>query len=144
MKNEDIIIINLDFVNAFVLKVSGEFILIDTGMPFHWEKLESELIAAGCVPGKLKLIILTHGDVDHVGNCTKLREMYKCKIAMHKDDSHMVENGIPLKRKVRPLTGKIFFLIRKLKRRKLTFEKFKPDIYLSDGQNLNEYGLMQK
>lgn len=144
MKTEDIIIVNLDFVNAFLVKVNDEFILIDTGLPFHWQKLESSLTSAGCTPGKLKLIIITHGDVDHVGNCVKLREKFNCKIAMHKDDSFMVENAVPLKRKVRTLTGKIFYLLRRLKRKRLTFDKFKPDIYLADGQNLNEYGLNAK
>ena len=141
MKKEDIKIIELTFVNAFLLKVNHGFILIDTGLAVHWEKLENELVSAGCVPGNLKLVIITHGDFDHTGNCAKLQEKYKCKIAMHKDDSLMAENLVFLKRKVKSLAAKIFFLVRKFQRRKFTFDKFKPDIYLTDGQNLNEYGL---
>ena len=38
------------------------------------------------------------------------------------------------------MSARIFYLIRRLFRRKFTFDKFKPDIYLTDGQNLNEYG----
>jgi hydroxyacylglutathione hydrolase len=82
--------------------------------------------------------------LDHVGNCAKLQEKYKCKIAMHKDDSLMVENGLLLKRKARSLTAKVFSIIRRLFRRKFTFDKFKPDVYLSEGQNLNEYGFNAK
>ena len=141
MKIEDISIIEMTFVNAFLVKVTDGFILIDTGLAMHWEKLESELVSAGCLPGKLKLVIITHGDFDHTGNCARLREKYNCKIAMHEDDSGMAENLVFLKRKVRTLPGKIFFLLRKLKRRKFTFEKFKPDFFLTDGQKLNEYGL---
>jgi glyoxylase-like metal-dependent hydrolase (beta-lactamase superfamily II) len=59
---------------------------------------------------------------------------------MNKDDSPMVEQGMFLKRKVRTLTAKILSLLRKLKRRNFTFDKFKPDIFVSDGQNLSEYG----
>jgi glyoxylase-like metal-dependent hydrolase (beta-lactamase superfamily II) len=106
----------------------------------HWEKLESELMSAGCLPDKLKLVILTHGDFDHTGNCAKLQEKYYCKIAMHKDDSLMVENGLFLKRKTRTLAARAFSLIRLLFIRKFTFNKFKPDIYLTEGQNLKEYG----
>ena len=134
----------MTFVNAFLIKVNDGFILIDTGLSMFWEKLENELIAAGCLPDKLKIVIITHGDFDHTGNCAKLQEKYKCKIAMHKDDSNMAENGVLQKRKVKKLAAKIFIIIRKLKRRKFTFEKFKPDIYLTDGQDLSEYGLDAK
>ena len=144
MKNDDIKIIELTFVNAFLVKVNEGFILIDTGLSMHWEKLDSELILAGCLSDKLKLIILTHGDFDHTGNCVKLQEKYKCRIAMHKDDSFMVENGLSLKRKTRTLQAMLFSLIRKLFRKKFAFDKFIPDIYLTDGQNLNEYGFNAK
>jgi len=49
-----------------------------------WETLENKLTTAGCLPGKLKLVIITHGDFDHTGNCAKLQQKYNCKIAMHK------------------------------------------------------------
>jgi hydroxyacylglutathione hydrolase len=144
MKNDDIKIIELTFVNAFLVKVNEGFILIDTGLSMHWEKLDSELVSAGCFPDKLKLIILTHGDFDHTGNCVRLQEKYKCRIAMHKDDSFMVENGLSLKRKTRTMQAMLFSLIRKLFRKKFAFDKFMPDIYLTDGQSLNEYGFNAK
>ena len=43
-------IIVLDFVNAFLVKLKDGFILIDTGMPQHWERLEAQLTAEGCLP----------------------------------------------------------------------------------------------
>jgi glyoxylase-like metal-dependent hydrolase (beta-lactamase superfamily II) len=140
MNNENITRIELTFVNAYLIKVSEGFILIDTGLAMHWEKLESQLLLVGCLPDKLKLVIITHGDLDHTGNCAKLQEKYRCKLAMHKDDSLMVENGLLPKRKTRSFYAMVFSLIRKLFRGKFTFDKFKPDIYLSDGQDLNEYG----
>ena len=140
MKKDDITIIQMSFVNAFLVKVNEGFVLIDTGLAMHWEKLESELLSAGCLPDKLKLVLITHGDFDHTGNCAKLQEKYKSKIAMHKEDSFMAEQGVFLKRKVRTLAAKIFFILRKLRRRKSPFDKFKPDIFLTDGQNLKEYG----
>jgi len=136
---QEIRIIEMTFVNAFLVKVNDGFILIDTGLNIYWNKLESELISAGCSPGKLKLVILTHGDFDHTGNCATLHVKYNCKIAMHKDDSHMAEKWTFTKRKVKSVAAKIFVFLRKLKRRKFTFYKFKPDFYLTNGQNLNEY-----
>jgi glyoxylase-like metal-dependent hydrolase (beta-lactamase superfamily II) len=137
---EDIKTIEMVFVNAFLIKVKEGFVLIDTGLSMHREKLESELISSGCFPDKLKLVIVTHGDFDHTGNCARLREKYGCRIAMHKEDSLMVESGLSLKRKSRTFQSRIFFLIRILLRKKFTFDKFKPDIYLTEGQKLNEFG----
>jgi glyoxylase-like metal-dependent hydrolase (beta-lactamase superfamily II) len=146
--NDNIKVIGLDFVNAFLLKTEGGYILIDTGLPGHWEKLAKELISAGCLPDKLKLIIITHGDWDHTGNARRLREKYNVRIAMHPGDVNQVENGVFLKRKVRPLFYKIVFairmLIRKLQKNQLDFPKFKPDILLADGQSLEEYGSTAK
>ena len=85
--NGNIKIINLDFVNAFLLKVKDGYILIDTGLPYQWGRLEKELISADCLPGSLKLVIITHGDWDHIGNCARLQEKYKVKIAMHSADA---------------------------------------------------------
>jgi hydroxyacylglutathione hydrolase len=144
MKEDDIKTIELTFVNAFLVKVNQGFILIDTGLSMHWEKLDRELVSAGCFPDKLKLIILTHGDFDHTGNCVKLREKYKCRIAMHKEDSIMVEKGLTLKRNTKTLQSMVFSVIRRLFRKKFTFDKFIPDIYLTDGQSLNEYGFNAK
>jgi hydroxyacylglutathione hydrolase len=141
MKKEDVKIIELTFVNAFLVKSSEDFILIDTGLGMFWQKLESELISAGCLPKKLKLVIITHGDQDHVGNCAVLQQKYGCKIAMHASDVLMAEKGVRLKRKVRTTKAKIFMFIRRLRRRKIPFDTFRPDIFLTDDQRLDEYGL---
>ena len=143
--NNEIRVIGLDFVNAFLVKAKDGFILIDTGMPQHWERLQAELTAAGCLPSKLKLVIITHGDRDHIGNCAELQEKYKAKIAMHEADAFMAENGLFLKRKVRTLAGRILILLSRLRRQKISLRKFKPDILLKDGQDLSEeYGFNGK
>ena len=143
-KEAKIRVIALDFVNSYLLKAGDGYILIDTGLPGQREKLENELRSAGCLPGKLKLIIITHGDWDHTGNARALREKYNVRIAMHPGDVDQVENGVFLKRKVRPLLHRVFFSLMMLKRKlqgtKMSFPKFKPDILLADGQSLAEYG----
>lgn len=144
MPEENIKLIQLSFVNAFLVKANEGFVLIDTGLSSQWEKLEKELISAGCLPKKLKLVILTHGDPDHAGNCKKLQEKYKAKIAMHQDDYSIIETGSFAKRKVKPLSRRIMFwlfsFLRKLRKNKINLNKFKPDIFLQDGQSLQEYG----
>ena len=49
MQKEDITIIRMTFVNAFLVKVKEGFVIVDTGLPMFWEKLENEMMAAGCL-----------------------------------------------------------------------------------------------
>ena len=55
-------------VNCYLVRTDKGYILIDTGMSNQRSAIEQELEQAGCKPGTLKLIILTHGDSDHCGN----------------------------------------------------------------------------
>ena len=79
--------INFGGVNCYLLQSDTNYILIDSGIPARWAYLENELQKAGCNPGNLKLVVLTHGDLDHAGNSFILKEKYGVKIAMHSDDS---------------------------------------------------------
>jgi hydroxyacylglutathione hydrolase len=140
---ENIKIIKLGFVNAYLIEEKGEFFLIDTGLAGKWPKLEKELIEATCLPDKLKLVIVTHGDSDHTGNCRILQEKYKVKIAMHADDQAIVKSGYPGKRKGKPILMRIMvFVIEFFRLYKLmgSAKEFIPDIFLKDGQDLKEYG----
>jgi glyoxylase-like metal-dependent hydrolase (beta-lactamase superfamily II) len=42
------------------------------------------------------------------------------------------------------LAAKILILLFKLRRQKISLQKFKPDIFLRDGQDLGEYGFGAK
>jgi glyoxylase-like metal-dependent hydrolase (beta-lactamase superfamily II) len=87
------------------------------------------------------MVIITHGDYDHIGNCAFLREKFGTKIAMHKGDSGMAETGDMFKGRkntnviVKAIAPGMMSLLG------LKSKKFKPDIYLKDGQGLSEYGL---
>jgi glyoxylase-like metal-dependent hydrolase (beta-lactamase superfamily II) len=138
--------INLGGVNCYLVKASDGYILIDTGFSSKRAYLEKELESAGVMLGNLKLIILTHGDSDHADNCVYLRKKYGAKIAMHYDDSGMVEHGdMSWNRKAKPdkisITFKFITLIFGRLGKSNKFNTFKPDIYLEEGRSLSEYGL---
>ncbi len=129
-------------VNCYLLKTGLDFFLIDTGFSSKKALLVNELENAGCNPGNLKLIILTHGDIDHTGNCAYLREKYGTKIVMHNDDTGMAENGdMSLNRKNKPDKVSIIFrLIGVFFGGSIKYDKFKPDIIIEGGQDLSEFG----
>jgi hydroxyacylglutathione hydrolase len=138
--------INLGFVNSYLIPTSDGFILVDTGIPGSRGSLEKSLDNAGCKPGNLKLIILTHGDIDHSGNAAYFRERYRSKIAMHRGDAAMVENAeMRPKRKVTSRMMRMMHAIMRLTgstaKMVAGFKRFTPDIYLEEGQSLQAYGL---
>jgi glyoxylase-like metal-dependent hydrolase (beta-lactamase superfamily II) len=125
-------------VNCYLVRSGDGFVLIDTAMSNQRPIIERELESAGCQPGNLRLIVLTHGDFDHCGNAAYLRQKFHAKVAMHFDDAGMVERGDmfwnrkqpnPL---VRTLPG--FFI------RLTEANRFRPDLYIKEGDNLSEYG----
>lgn len=120
--------------------------MIDTGFSGKRAFLEKKLNDLGCQPGKLKVIILTHGDIDHAGNAAYFREKYGAKIAMHADDAGMVERGdMSVNRKTKPdkmsLIFKVLSSVMSLFIKPGIFDGFKPDLTIDESFELSPYGL---
>ncbi len=155
---QEIIRIDLGGVNSYILKSDNQFILIDTGGHIVMDKefknrselLEQALEKHGCNSGNLKLILLTHGDNDHVCNAAYLRNKYKTKIAIHKDDFYLVQNptinDFMNSFNYQSFLFKIVFKIMKNTIHKVTvktlkdFKVFSPDISIDENFNLNAFG----
>lgn len=141
---QEILTISLDMpfrmgsVNCYLIKADNNFILVDTGSSNKRRELTKELEDAGCKPGNLKLIILTHGDFDHTGNVAYLREKFKTRIAMHADDWGMLEKGDMFwnRKSGGAFLGKIISIFSGFGKS----EKCKPDLTLKEGDNLSEFG----
>ena len=124
---QEIRTINFGGVNCYLVRTGDGYILIDTGFSNKRSDIEKELESAGCQPGDLKLIVLTHGDSDHSGNGAYLREKYATKIAVHRGESEVVERGdMILSRKRRPFLTRIILPFFRLSET----DRFKPDLYI--------------
>ena len=131
-----------NYVNCYLVKTGDGYILIDTGMPNKRGIIEKELENAGCQPGDLKLIVLTHGDFDHTGNAAYFREKFDTKVAMHYGDSGMAERGDMFWNRKNPnifikIIFGLFFRLRKS-------DRFNPDLYIEDGYDFSGYGFDAK
>lgn len=127
----------LGTVNCYLVKTDAGYILIDTGSSNARADLEAELAHAGCQPGNLKLIVITHGDFDHIGNAAFLREKFGARIAMHGDDAGMAERGDMFwnrkggNRLIKMIAPLLFGFSKAY--------RFKPDLAVADGSDLSEY-----
>ncbi|MBI5034454.1 MAG: MBL fold metallo-hydrolase [Chloroflexi bacterium] len=128
----------LGTVNCYLIKTDTGYVLIDTGSSNSRAELEKELASTGCQPGNLKLIVITHGDFDHIGNAAFLRATFGAKIAMHYGDFGMAEHGDMFwnRKKGNPLLRMIAPLMFGFSQA----YRFKPDLSIVDGTDLSEYG----
>jgi len=129
-------------VNCYLIEGSAGFVLIDSGAANSRRALMRELEGAGCGPGQLKLILLTHGDFDHCGNAAHLRRAWGAPIAMHAADAGMPERGDMFANRKKPnlLIRSLIPLFTGFGRR----ERFTPDVLLEDGADLADYGLQAR
>ena len=128
----------LGSVNCYLVETGTGYVLIDTGGSNKRSDLESKLKSEGCDPGNLKLIVLTHGDFDHIGNAAYLRTKFGAKIAMNKGDSGMAERGDMFWNRKSGST--LIKMIAPILFRFGKSNRFEPDLYIEDGYNLSDYG----
>jgi hydroxyacylglutathione hydrolase len=125
-------------VNCYLIRAGAGYVLVDTGPPASRKELVRELENAGCRPGLLQLIVLTHGDFDHTGNAAHLRQVFGGKIAMHAGDAGMVEHGDMFVNRKKPN-----FLVRLLVPLFTGFgraDRFTPDVLVKEGDDLSPFG----
>jgi glyoxylase-like metal-dependent hydrolase (beta-lactamase superfamily II) len=60
-------------VNSYLIDDGGALTVIDAGLQGHWSDLVRELDAMGRTTADIRAVLLTHGDVDHVGFAERLR-----------------------------------------------------------------------
>ncbi len=159
---QDIIPIELNGVNCYLIKTEKGFVLFDTAGHLTLDKEFSDrrdalihrLEEAGCEPGLLHAIVLTHGDNDHVANAAYIRDKYQSVIAMHGDDVELVRDvTVEMMMKsfrYRSILLKVVYALMKKQIQKImiktwnNFTKFTPDLILKDGDDLQQFGLSAK
>lgn len=134
--------LRLGFVNCYLIEHDARFLLVDTGSPNARNDLEQALERLGCRPGSLQLIVLTHGDLDHIGNAAYLSRKYAAKTAMHTADAPMTEQGDMFLDR-----GKVNIIVRKLVPLLFGYrkeERFTPDILIDTDCDFSAYGFDAK
>lgn len=109
--------------------------LIDTGVPGGTQKITAALTANGWPLHKMRRLIVTHGDADHMGNAAELKRATGAPVACHTVEKVLLEK--PSLRKPNSLLLKPIFSVVSLLPPMRT-EAVVPDELLVDGQELPE------
>lgn len=125
--------------NCYLITQNDVSILVDTGLKGFEKKILKQ-----CEGKQVKLIVLTHGHIDHVQNAAYLAEKLQAPIAMHEKDVPLLENNLCRKMKAKGLFGNIvrFFSMQSAKSTKL--EPFQIKRYLKEGDSLENIGVDAK
>ena len=123
-------------VNCYLLMGEHGAVLVDTG-----ETADRERIVAACRKKQVRLILLTHGHIDHIQNAAYLAREWNVPIAMNEKDAGLVRNQF-----AQPLTGKGIFgwgleKASKRKMQKNQVEDFAADLFLKEGDTLEQFGV---
>ena len=123
-------------VNCHLVQGEQGAILVDTGRAGYGEKL-----LPLCRQWDVRLIVLTHGHLDHVQNAAFLSQQLEVPIAMHRADLELLEDNDCQPMQAHRRLGR---LIQSLSRRGFQdtlLPPFQPDLYLEDGDNLSHFGV---
>lgn len=124
-----------DSVHCYAWEWAEGVTLIDAGMPSDAKTILDALARQGWPVHRIKRIIATHGDVDHIGSLAQLKQATKAPVACHVVEKEFLEH--PARRMPRPwLMRPLFMLMHYLP----TFHvrPVTPDELLVDGQQLPE------
>lgn len=81
-------------IHPVVMWSDDEATLIDTGMVGQYEDLKQALNDAGVKPESIKQIIITHQDIDHIGNLPAfLKEFPQTQVWAHAEDKPYIEGN---------------------------------------------------
>ncbi len=134
--------------NTHVVVDGDGIVIIDAGMPrqAHWisKHIRSAARKSASRPDHeppVRMILLTHGHIDHAGSAAALKRLTGAPIAMHRADARLTATRDlkvpPGRTPVVDAAGSVLRAFGWV----VPLETFVPDIWLEDGMSLHEFGI---
>ena len=82
--------LSLGICRCYLIKEEG-LILVDAGFPNQGKKFLKELQNLSIEPRDISLILLTHGNSDHVGSLNEIKKLTGGKVAINQREKDWVE-----------------------------------------------------
>lgn len=125
--------------NIYFIKTDTGYILIDAGVPGAEEKFDEVLELTDIDPKNIKLIIVTHGHMDHIGLLAYAKEISGGKILAHKSLKDNLAKGEFEEPTARSNMGHFLNIMTMFLN--LDIKGFEPDILIDDVYDLSEFGI---
>lgn len=133
IKNGIYLLDGIKGANSYLYISDIGIVIIDTGMPGNAARILNQIRALDTNKKEIKLIILTHSDIDHSGSAAELKKLTSSKIAIHGGDALGLSSEKEQLKKVKGFLRLIFGLMAKF----MKFQPVQPDIILKDGDEID-------
>jgi glyoxylase-like metal-dependent hydrolase (beta-lactamase superfamily II) len=127
--------------NCYLLRSAGGTVLIDPGPVGGAESVVAAVMEAGVQPSDVRLILVTHGHLDHYGAVAKVKAWCCAPVAAYPGEpefSRDRRNALPPAQTVRGSVVRCFYL---LLSPLAHFAPLAADLLLQDGADLSPYGV---
>ena len=126
--NISITTLQIGGVNSYIVAGKDGAVLIDTGYYANREKLFEKV-----KDKNIKLIIVTHGHIDHIGGAHYISEKLKVPVAMNDGDLELLKDNSIRNVFADTLIGKLIKNVSVLNFKKAYYDDMKIDISIKDG-----------
>ncbi len=127
--------------NAHIVTTEQGILVVDAGMPHTAFRILGKIRALGYTPQDVRLILITHGHIDHAGGARALQRATGAPIALHRLDMPLVATPELKMPPARTATVTAFGRVVKAFGWAVPLETFAPDVCVEDGQSLREFGM---
>ena len=122
--------------NCYLVSSGENAVLVDTCR----EKYRQKVLDA-CKGYRVRLLVLTHGHVDHVQNAAFLARELNCSVAMHRADLPLLTDNMNQPLYASSILGKIVLSASIKSFQTDAIPAFTPAVFLEDGDSLDSYGI---
>ncbi len=122
--------------NCYIVSNGENAILVDSSMEQYREK-----ILSACKPYKMRLLILTHGHIDHAQNAAFLSKELNIPAAICRADLDLLHDNLAQKMTADTFLGKIVLSVSEKQTFKKHIPEFTPTVFLDEGDRLDSYGI---
>jgi glyoxylase-like metal-dependent hydrolase (beta-lactamase superfamily II) len=81
-------------VNFYVVDTGAGLVLVDAGLPGHWQHLRGALHGMGHDVSDVSDVLITHGHLDHIGLAERVRVASGARIWVHEADAPILRSPL--------------------------------------------------
>jgi len=126
---------------TYLIETPESLFLIDAGFMGHGRTILRKIQALGRLPEELRLVVITHGHLDHFGGLAKVLGACQALVAAHPAHADVIAHGGRIISPGRSRWGRTYERIARLVMPRLRVGDVGPVLTLQDGQLLHGFGL---
>ncbi len=123
--------------NSYLVINDGTLLVIDTGLPGNARRIVKYILSLDKKPADVSHVILTHGDIDHIGSAAELKKLTDGKLVIHAGDAPILAGKAHFKT-IGGVVGVFFGLLMPL----LRFHPVEPDVIVQNRLELAGFQLI--